>query len=184
MKTILKLAAAIATVACLFAGEPGPQPGSETESDEWNLGEFEETLAAVLAATHGGYCLSYVDKVNRRWIYLTSVFLVDIDSWRNVADDRPATERELSRQFESDYADWLSPRFERVFLHKTHCWMFGVDTDVDKRREQEAEDFRELGHRVVDTNWSPTFILSDFQDGLEAALEAAEAALEAVGDDL
>lgn len=154
MKTILKLATAM-TAAALFAAETETEPSAETESDEWNLaGLFDDV--DTLGMEYAGYCLSYTENNRKRQIYLTGVFLFDMHGWRNMAEDRPATMQEISQRFEIDYADWLEPRYQGVWLHKTRCWLFGGGTDVAKRREKEIEDFHELGHRVVETDWTPT----------------------------
>lgn len=155
MKTILKLATAMAAAA-LFAAETETEPSAETESDEWNLaGLFDDV--DTLGMEHAGYCLSYTENNSERQIYLTDVFPFDLGGWRNVSEDRPSTMEEVSLRFESDYTDWLQPRYQGVFRHRTHCWLFGTGTNVAKRREKEIEDFRELGHRVVETDWMPTF---------------------------
>ena len=150
MKTILKLNLAAAVVAAtLFAAGTEPEAGTD-ELDERAL---DRAFAVLLGATHGGYCVSYTGWEKRR-IYVTGVFSVDMDGWRNVAEDRPSTPAEVSQRFEIDYAGWLDPRYEGVFLHKTRCWLFSIET-VHERREQDIEDFRELGHRVVETDWTP-----------------------------
>ena len=141
----------------LFAAETEPEAGTATEFDEW----VEEL--ALGAATHRAYCQSYTDgggadawrKETERRIYLTGVFLVDVDRWRNVAEDRASTPTEVSNRFEFDYSAWLKPRFRGVLLGNTHCWLFDETVDVDERRERDLDDFRELGHRVVETDWTP-----------------------------
>lgn len=100
------------------------------------------------------YCTSYTDNGKRR-IYLTRVFNVDLAGWRNVKEDRPSTEREVMTHFEFEYVAWLEPRYEGVWVHKTHCRLFSLAATAGARRMQDIEDFRELGHRVVETDWMP-----------------------------
>lgn len=101
MQTILRLAAFMVASA-LFAADGEPEP--EAESDERS--------AAALFATHRGYCVSYTEVGNwrrddARTVYLSGVFHVDVDDWRNVKEDRPSTSREVAMHFELDYAAWL-----------------------------------------------------------------------------
>ena len=162
MKTILRLAAFMAASA-LFAADTEPQAGAEAESNTVELDEdevaaleaFTEAMAEMLASGRLAYCVSYTDEGNQRATYLTGVFSVDMDDWRSVKEDRPATPREVATHFEWNYAAWLRPRYRGVFAHKTHCRLFAVDADVNAMRDEDLDDFRELGHRVVETDWLP-----------------------------
>ena len=130
---------------------------------EEEVAEAAEAILEALAnagtdspATLGpsAFCTSYTDN-GKRQIYLTGVFPVDMAGWRNVKEDRPSTEREVMRVFEIEYSAWLQPRYKGVWLQQTHCRLFGFGADAAERRTQDIEDFRELGHRVVETDWRP-----------------------------
>ena len=80
-----------------------------------------------------------------RTVYLSGVFHVNVDDWRNYKEDRPSTPREVAAHFELDYTAWLEPRYRGVWPQHTHCWLFAANADVDARREKDLDDFRELG---------------------------------------
>ena len=131
----------------------------------------EEAAAAVIALalamvadaddgrTQGVYCVSYTESDWRpnaeRRIHTTGVFGVDVADWRNVKEDRPSTATEVMNHFEFEYAEWLMPRYEGVFVHKTHCRLLDSRLLATAALARDAADFRELGHRVMATDWTP-----------------------------
>ena len=117
------------------------------------IAEYSDRLATNLIGP-SAFCTSYTDN-GERWIYLTGVFAVDLAAWRNMEEDRPATQGEVMSRFEHEYTAWLKPRYEGVWRYQTHCRLFSLGRDAAERRMQDIEDFRELGHRVVETDWTP-----------------------------
>ena len=113
---------------------------------------FMEAESTPTPDVRTGYCVSYTEDGLKRRIYLTDVFSIDLASWRSVSEARPATATEVMDHFESEYAAWLEPRDEGVWRHKTHCRLTSAATTS---REQDAADYRELGHRVTEVDWTP-----------------------------
>ena len=101
------------------------------------------------------FCTSYTDNRRKRRVYLSRIFAVNLADWRNVKEDRPSTDREVMRRFEFEYAAWLGPRYDGIFARQTNCELFSLGGDTAERRMQDIEDFRELGHGVVETDWRP-----------------------------
>lgn len=142
--------------AWTLAGAAEQNTDTDADMTEEEIAEAMADIEIALNNLIGpsAFCTSYTDNGERR-IYLTGVFAVDLAAWRNMEEDRPATEREVMGRFEHEYAAWLEPRYKGVWWHQTHCRLFSLGGDAAERRMQDIEDFRELGHRVVETDWTP-----------------------------
>ena len=94
-------------------------------------------LSYGLADPKPTFCTSYTDnRGEKRTVYLSRVFAAKTDR-------------------SNEYAAWLKIRYEGVWEHRTHCREFSTSSDASARLAQDIDDFRELGHRVVQTDWTP-----------------------------
>ena len=99
--------------AWTLAGAAEQNTDTDADMTEEEIAEAMADIEIALNNLIGpsAFCTSYTDNGERR-IYLTGVFAVDLAAWRNMEEDRPATEREVMGRFEHEYAAWLEPRYK------------------------------------------------------------------------